>query len=161
MSTRRRVALGVALFFISVVALTLVTFGPARDRDISNLGVDVFDIGNTSRIAGTIAENGPILIPDPLDRGRPLWIQHQGQQVDTGWSVFSAVVGDECTVEYRIDSADFLDCNGVVYPADGDGLQQYPVTVDGSVVSVDVNFLEREPPGEDGTESTETDGGGG
>lgn len=141
--------LGALAFVAAVVLLVLVTFGPARDREVSNLGDDVFDLGNTTRIAAEIADRGPILFPDVGEGDRPIWVNHLSPAVDTGWVAFSAVAPappDDCVVGWDEPAGQFVACDGRTYPPDGTGLAQFVIEVDGSIVSIDLNFAARDEP---------------
>lgn len=153
MTTKTRVTLGAFTCIVAIVAVVVVALGPARDREVSNLGVDVFDL-NAPSVAAQIAENGPFFFPDPLNRDRPIWVQHEGAAIEAGWSVFAGVSRDDCLVDHDFDTDEFVDCDGQRFPSDGEGLFQYPVEVDGSVLSIDLNFADR-PETETETEETE------
>lgn len=148
-SVRTRLLLGSLAFIAATVLLVLVTFGPARDREVSNLGDDVFDLGNTTRIAAEIADRGPILFPDVGEGNRPIWVNHLSSAVDTGWVAFSAIAPAppaDCLVELADDSEQFVACDGRTFPLDGAGLESFVIEVDGSIVSIDLNFAERDEP---------------
>ena len=148
-SARTRLLLGTLAFVAATVLLVLVTFGPARDREVSNLGDDVFDLGNTTRIAAEIADRGPILFPDVGEGNRPIWVNHLSPAVDTGWVAFSALAPappQDCVVELDDAAEQFVACDGRTFPLDGEGLEQFVVEVDGSIVSIDLNFAERDEP---------------
>ncbi|MEM9037117.1 MAG: hypothetical protein AAGA99_24365 [Actinomycetota bacterium] len=148
-STRTRVILGVVAFVGASVLLTLVTLGPARDREVSNLGDDVFDLGNTRRIAAEIDDRGPILFPDPVGGERPIWVNHLSSDISEGWVAFSAIAPappETCEVTWDEAALEFVDCQDRRYPEDGAGLEQFVVDVDGSVVAIDLNFAERDEP---------------
>lgn len=148
-STRTRLLLGALAFLAATALLVLVTFGPARDREVSNLGDDVFEF-NANAMAQRIAEDGrPRIFADPATGDRPLVITHSGTNPETGWAAFSGLAPappDECIIEWIPDDGEFVACDGRTFPADGEGLDQFAVEVDGSIVVVDLNFAERDEP---------------
>lgn len=149
LSTRARVGLGVASLAIAAALTAVATIAISNNRDSFNQDDDVFDLGNTGRIAGAIDGGGPILLADPLGRGRPIWVNHLGNDVAEGWVAFSALApegGEVCQVTWDAEAEEFADCQDRRYPEDGTGLDQFVVDVDGSVVSIDLNFAERDEP---------------
>ena len=63
-----------------------------------------------------------------------LFVQHLGPDPIHGWLAFAADRQDGtkvCSLQWRPAQHDFVDpCDGRTFPADGQGLDQYPVTVD-------------------------------
>lgn len=101
-------------------------------------------------LADEIAERGPILYSDVASGDRDVFLQHVGDDVDEGWLVFAARpvdAGRDCTLVWDPDAEVFEDpCSDRTFPADGDGLVQYPVEIDeDGVLVVDLNFDERPP----------------
>jgi hypothetical protein len=127
-------ALGLALA-VSVLA--------SRGKIEVRLGDQEFKAGQTANIAAEIEQHGPVFYRDPVSGGRPIFIQHLGTEVDAGWFAFSAFAPgpDDCLVEWDAGDEVFrsqCDANDTV-PADGDGLRQYPVTVEQGRLYVDLN----------------------
>ncbi len=145
-STARRIAIGAVLTLVVMVVLVVLTFGPARDRDLSNLGADVFEFRAVD-LASRIAEDGrPRLFADLVGSDRPIWVNHLGTDPEAGWYAVGAIAPgppEDCVVDWVPEAAEFEDCEGRRYPDTGDGLTPYPVVVDGSVASIDLNFDER------------------
>ena len=134
----RPVVLGIVVTLALALGLAVVALTVGRDRDTSNLGEDVFQVR-----ASTVRRQTPLLVNDPLGGDRAIWITHTGDDEETGYHAFAAVDGD-CVIS--LDRATLLlrnECTGDVVPATGDGLAQYPVTVDGNDLEIDVNFAER------------------
>ena len=81
--------------------------------------------------ARTIAEGGPILFQDLLNRSRDIYVQHLGGD---DWRAFEAHAPGaprRCFLEWRAATREFVDaCDGRTFPADGTGLVQYPTRVD-------------------------------
>ena len=101
-----------AIASVSVVLILMVTFFVAQaasrgDVDIK-LGDDRFNAGGTKSIADRIAKDDglPALYPDLVNRDRPIFVQHTGDDPDEGWVAFGAFVPDDpgCLVEIDRDA---------------------------------------------------------
>ena len=112
--------------------------------------------------AAQIDEGGPILYADAAGGDRDIVLQHLGDDPDSGWLAFAARPGGvsrECSIQWQAgpsgDPSDgvflLLDgsgdetqaCDGREFPADGEGLAQYPVTVADNRLDVDLNAADR------------------
>ena len=147
----------VILAFATVVAFGAMYFLFARAGQLAgsgqidiNLGEEVFVAGQAESTADFIKDQGPWLLPDLIEgRDRDIYIQHIGDDPDTGWHAFAARPADasrDCNVQWQADDETFVDsCDGTVYDDVGTGLARYPVTVqaDGNV-TVDINAADRE-----------------
>jgi hypothetical protein len=86
------------------------------------LGDDTFSGLQADQMADDIADRGPLLIPDASPGGdRDIVLQHLGADDDEGW--------------IAIDGREF--------PADGAGLETFPVTVFDGKLDVDINAANR------------------
>ena len=99
-------------------------------------------------LAEEIPERGPILYSDVASGDRDVFLQHLGDDIDRGWLVFAARpvdAGRDCTLVWEPDEQRFADpCSDRTFPADGEGLLQYPVEIDeDGVLVVDLNYEER------------------
>ena len=96
-------------------------------------GEPVFNLGKATERADDIAERGPQFLPDPSGGDRDLWVNHVGDDEVGGWYAFGArplSAPRTCVAEWQAADGSFVDsCDGSVYPADGTGLPQFPVTV--------------------------------
>ena len=94
-------------------------------------GTDLFVVGEATPLAATVAEKGPLILPDPLERGRDIYVQHLG---GGDWRAFEVRAPDsppECAAQWRPERRVFVDrCTGREYPADGTGLTSYPAKVE-------------------------------
>ncbi len=117
--------LGGILVFVIVANLV----GSRADQPDSPAAT--FDVGPAESRARTIAEGGPILFQDLLNRSRDIYVQHLGGD---DWRAFEAHAPGaprRCFLEWQAASRQFVDaCDGKVYPADGTGLVAYPARVD-------------------------------
>lgn len=126
---------------ICVVGAVLAIVAGNDDGSIEvNLGDDTFAEIDAQLGAELIAEQGPLIFPDPSGGNRPLLLQHLGSDPEREWYAMVAVApGTEaCIVEWRPDDDQFKDCEGTVYPADGTGLIRYLTTVEDGQVTVDL-----------------------
>ncbi len=145
------VGLGAALGVVAILFLVIQAdrlFG-STDLDFE-IGDGIYRPGPADELANGIAEAGPLLLPDVASGDRDLYLTHVGDEADDGWHVFAArpaTAPRDCFVEWQPDDATFVDtCDGMVYPADGAGLPQYPVMVDDDgLVAIDLNVTPVEP----------------
>lgn len=131
-------ALGVGLLFVVV---TLAGSGDVQFK----LGDEVFEVGDAETFAQRIADDRAPLPFSSLSRNRPIYLQHIGDDPETGWFAVDArspSAPAECVLEWDVDAQVFVDgCDAAAtFPPDGEGLLRYTVTVDADgVVVVDLN----------------------
>lgn len=126
-------ALGAVLAAVLVGVLVVQTApsDPAQVR----LGDDEFNAGYTEVLADAIDEGDgqPLIFSDVSGGDRDIYVQHVGEEDATGWSAFETRLpgSDDCFAEWDADDAVFVSTcdDGVTFPADGEGLTSYPVTV--------------------------------
>ena len=115
---------GVVVF---VVVLNVMGSGGGRNR----AGPDLFVLGQATPLAATVAESGPLLLPDPLGRGRDVYVNHLG---GGDWRTFEVTppgAPARCVVRWAPERRLFVDeCSGREFPPDGTGLVSYPTDVD-------------------------------
>lgn len=146
-------AAGVIVAMGAAVGLALLANRGSVDV---RLGDETFTGQKAERIADEIADRGPILYSDVAGGDRELVLQHLGDDAEEGWLAFAARppgVPRQCFVQWQPDDEVFrlLDrdgdvngrCDGSTYPADGEGLPQYPVTVRDGRLDVDINAADR------------------
>ena len=137
---------GVAIVLIAVVTVFVALAANRGDVDV-NLGDERFNAGQTDRQANVIEDGGglPILYQDLVGNDRHLFVQHLGDEQDEGWVAFGAFDPDDPTCTVLIDREEKVlvnECNeSVTYPLDGEGLRQYPVSIEDGDIYVDVNEL--------------------
>lgn len=137
---------GLLLFFAVV---NVVGSGKVRSE-----GTERFVLGKADALAGTVARQGPLLLPDPLGRGRDVWVQHLGA---SDWRTFDAHPPGSparCVVRWEAGRRLFVDsCSGREHPADGSGLVSFPTEIDedGQVV---IDLRSPQPPGGPAPEAT-------
>lgn len=135
----------VLVAFVGVAAALGIAYGVAAlasNSDVEvNLGDERFDAGSTESLSSAIREDGePILFPDPANFSRAIYIDHSGDDPDTGWTAFSAFLPDrpDCTVLFDRGADAFStteDCEEqATFPRSGAGLRQFPTdVVDGNL----------------------------
>jgi hypothetical protein len=146
------VGLGAMLGLVAVVFLVIQMdrlLDGAGDVSVEP-GDSTFRVGDAERLAGDIEREGPLLLPDPAGGDRDVWLVHIGTADTEGWRVFAArppTSPRDCYVEWAAGDRTFVDnCDGTVYPPSGEGLPQYPVTIDASGdLSVDLGTPTRSP----------------
>ncbi len=129
-------ALGGIGAFVAIAFLVtrLGSLGNGGTEVPIQLGEPVFQPGDAGDLAAVIADDGPLLFSDASGGDRDIVINHLGASPEEGWVAFAArdlTAPRDCFVEWQADRAVFVDsCDGVEYPADGDGLEQYGTSVD-------------------------------
>ena len=120
--------MGTVLFLVTQMDNLL---GGVGDIDL-DLGDGVYRAGPAHDLAPAIDE-GPLLLPDLAGGDSDIYLQHLGDDVETGWIAIAArpqTAARTCHVEWHADDRTFVDsCDGTVYPEDGAGLPHYPVSV--------------------------------
>jgi hypothetical protein len=136
----------VAIVLIAIVAIFVALAASRGDVEI-NLGDDRFEVGEAESILRLIEEGDglPALFPDLVNRDRPIYVQHTGDDPDEGWVAFGAFDPDDPSCLVEIDRTAKTLVNAcrpdVTYPLDGEGLRFYPTSVEDGDVVVDINEL--------------------
>lgn len=142
----RRLTLGVitVVVVVALVWLTAATIG--SDRATTNLGDARFEDVRADRVIEDVAAGGPVFYPDLTDGRRDIWVTHEGDDALTGFLVLSARAPSGCLVQWEPESSEFYDiCDeSIRFPADGAGLERYPVEVEDGKLIVDLNFATRD-----------------
>ncbi len=133
---RQALTVGVAVLLGLLALVFLVT----RFDDLGGgqteveLGGQELPLGPGSDLAPEVAETGPLLFPGPEGAGRDIWLQHLGPGDTEGWVAFSVRAPGaslDCVTTWQAADDTFVDtCDDTVFPANGEGLTQYPVSVD-------------------------------
>jgi hypothetical protein len=138
------------------VAAALAVLANRGTVDV-RLGSETFAKQDAEDAAERVAEDGPILYADTAGGDRDIVLQHLGDDVEEGWIALAARppgVSRECTIQWDpeaqvfrlLDSSEEVsrECDGREFPADGEGLPTYPVTVDSDgKLDVDLNAADR------------------
>ena len=136
----------VAIVLIGAVTAFVAIAASRGDVEV-NLGDDRFNAGQTERLAQEIEDGGglPFLYQDLVGNDRHLFVQHVGDEPDEGWIAFGAFDPDDPSCAVLIDREEEVLVNScdesVTYPLDGEGLRDYPVSVEDGRIFVDVNEL--------------------
>lgn len=113
------------------LVLQLASSGQADVR----VGDDEFNAGYTEGLARQIADGDgqPLVFNDASGGSRDIYVQHLGDSQNQGWSAFEVRVPgtDDCLAVWDADTGGFRSScdDAVTFPADGEGLTQYPVEV--------------------------------
>jgi hypothetical protein len=131
------------LGLLTAVLLVVFVLRLARSPEAKvQLGTDTFVVPRAGSLQKPIAQTGPLLF-QALRGSIDLYVQHLGADPDHGWLAFEAHRPDgprRCLLQWRQASHDFVDpCDRMTYPAGGQGLQHYAVTVTGGKVIVDLH----------------------
>jgi hypothetical protein len=146
-------AVGVALVMgVAIGVAILASRGDVKVR----LGDETFAKQDASHLAEQIAERGPVLYADAASGDRDIVVQHLGSDDESGWIALAARpagVPRNCTIQWQAGSETFRlldehgevtdDCDGRSFPADGEGLPNYPVTVTDGKLDIDINAADR------------------
>jgi len=137
---------GIALGIILVLVLFVVAIPSLTEsgKVQVKLGSDTYDAGPASSRASNIAKDGPLLFSDVSSGKRDIYLQHIGDDNNSGWFAFDARRPGQprdCTLRWQSSSSDFHDpCDGTIVTGDGSSLPSYPVTItDEGKVIVDLN----------------------
>jgi hypothetical protein len=131
-------ALGLAFLVAQLASEGRVELRPGEDR---------FTVGRAGQLAQTIerGDGFPLLFQDLVNRGRHLYVHHEGDDPRSGWSAFGAFdpADPDCIVEIDREARVLVNaCDPeVTYPFDGEGLRPYPAVVEDGNLRVDINEL--------------------
>jgi hypothetical protein len=135
---------GVSVVLLLALAFLVANAASKGNVEI-NLGDDRFNAGQVDNIANSIVEGDglPFLYQDLVGGDRNIFVQHLGDDPDTGWSAFGAFVPErpDCRVDIDRERKLLVNaCDGsVTYPPSGTGLRPYPVSVEDGRLYVDIN----------------------
>ncbi len=106
----------------------------ANSRENRAVG-GVWNSGEARSKMDSIAEDGPILLPDPTGSQKtPIYISHVGQDYKSGWYAFEAVPEGrtaDCTLIWNNDDEHFTNkCGDETWDATGEGMRQFQAKVD-------------------------------
>lgn len=139
---------GIGALLVLVFLITrLDSLGNDGAEVTIQLGEPVFQVGNATDLAVVIADGEPLLLPDASGGDRDIIINHTAESPEEGWVAFAArnlTAPRDCFVQWQADRSVFVDsCDGIEYPADGDGLEQYGTSIDdeGNLV-VNLNIVD-------------------
>ncbi|HUR19036.1 MAG TPA: hypothetical protein VMZ51_08920 [Acidimicrobiales bacterium] len=138
---RTLVVTTVAGLVIAALLVVVAVRYAAKNPEKTNLGSSVLSL-DADRVAREVAERGPVLFKDPLNRDREIFVQHLGSDPDKGWvalRAYASRVSLDCLLRWNGSRRQFVDpCTKRAYPPDGEGLTTYPAPVAGGVVRIDL-----------------------
>lgn len=104
-----------SLFFLGLWGIaSLITDRAEPNSVVAN---KIFEVGKVDRLAESVAEDGPILLPDlqSADGLRSLVLDHTGDDPTAGWRVYLGFPADKevgCLVTQIPGTRQFTDCDG-------------------------------------------------
>ncbi|MFT5530591.1 MAG: hypothetical protein ACI91O_000604 [Candidatus Poriferisodalaceae bacterium] len=140
--TAQRVVFSAVVIVVAIGGLFALAWGPASDRDVSNLGPDEFRVN--ARTIRDAAPEGPVFFGDPIDEGRDIYVSHAGSTTTSGYVAYSARGTSGCLLQLDREIGDLVDtCDGTRYSSTGERLDAYPVRYLNDRLFIDLNFRER------------------
>lgn len=159
------------LFIATILGFVAMFFLFTRTSDLAqsgqvqlSIGDEIFAPGNIDRLSEDIArEQTPLLLSDVSGGDRDIFLQHIGDEPATGWFAFAVRPLDaprDCFVNWERDEQFFsYNCDDRTFPANGEGLFQYPVVIsETGEITIDLNAAEREAEAEAEVESEDPEG---
>lgn len=155
----------VALVLAIALAWGILKVAGGSSSSRLRLGSDVFEAGNSTRMANQIERDGPLLFSDVSGRGqnRPIFVNHFGDDPETRWVAFDAVAPEappNCFLSWNSTKDLFEErsvagggdyrkgelCRDVTFPSNGEGLIQYRWSVDkNGLLSIDFRRDDKKP----------------
>ncbi len=111
------VALGLAFFAVMFLALwgvAAVISGNSEDTT-DHLAPAYQEMGRVEPIAQTIADGGPLILPDLVGDDRHVVLDHVGDDPARGWALYLAHPADRdatCEITLQRGTRQFTDCEG-------------------------------------------------
>ena len=137
---------GVAVVAAIVIGVVAIQLGTRSNTFV--LGSTDFGELSVDGIAESIDEGGPLLLPDVASGSRDIWLQHVGDDLGTGWSAFDVRRPGEsrdCFAEWEPSEQAFVhNCDGTIFPENGEGLPQIGVFIDVRELIIDLNDIHEE-----------------
>ncbi len=161
------------LFVATILGFVAMYFLFTRTSDLAqsgevqlSIGDQVFAPGNIDRLSEDIdRQQTPLFFGDVAGGDRDIFLQHTGDEPATGWFAFAVRPGDaprDCFITWDANEQLFnYNCDDRTFPADGEGLFQYPVNInDSGEITIDLNAADRDAAVDtDSTDETEDDEG--
>lgn len=138
---RRATIIGIAgvIVGVAMIAVVLLANNLGGDHTTTHSSRTKFDVGPAQASADAVKrDDTPLLFQDPATFSRPIYVQHIGDDANSGWTAFDAAIGS-CVLTWHRESNNFTDCNGRQYSATGDGVHQYPWDIDNGELFVDLS----------------------
>lgn len=111
------VAAGIAVLALIGLGLWGVAalISGSGEQTSSHFASDYQDLGRTETFARSIAENGPIVLPDLVGDDLHIVLDHTGADPQHGWAVYAAYPADRdpsCAITQVKRTRQFTDCDG-------------------------------------------------
>ena len=132
----------VSVLFVGLLVVAVVRAATGQKTSVTrSASGGLWNTGSADTKAKAIAEDGPILIPDPAGEQKlPIFISHVGKDEDTGWYAFEARppgAPEDCFLAWNAEAKRFeAPCVDDTYGIEGEGLRSFgaDVTKDGDLV---------------------------
>src|SRR6185503_1704698 len=99
-----------------MIVLVLFAGNLGDDKSHTTSSKTRFTVGSAESLATTISrDQTPLFFNDTATGSRPIVVQHLDSDPNVGWIAFDAATGN-CTLTWRRESQDFVDCNGKRVP---------------------------------------------
>ena len=130
---RSAVVIGVLALLTAVLIVVLILRLSRTGQAKVQLGSTTFVMGPAVRLAPS-ADQAPLLFQALVGKDLDIYVQHLGSDPIHGWLAFEAHRPGgpaSCALRWQGQTRTFVDpCDHMIYPADGQGLDQYRVTID-------------------------------
>lgn len=140
--TFRALALGLGAVAASVGFFALVLWATDRGSVEVSLGTSVLEAGDAINLAKQIDEEGPIIYGDLLGGEHNIFLQHLGDDPESGWYAFEATrttSARRCSLRWDKHSRLFRDsCDETIeIEATGEGQRRYLLRIEEGTVIID------------------------
>lgn len=116
---RAVVPVGAGLAFFAVLFLFLwgiaALVSDDGEKTTELLAPSFQEMGRLDTIAATIAEGGPLILPDLVGDDRNIVLDHTGEDETRGWAIYLAHPADRdaaCEITQIKQTRQFVDCEG-------------------------------------------------
>lgn len=103
-----------ALMFAALWGVAAVISGNSEDTT-EHLAPSYQEMGRLEPIVASIAEGGPLILPDLVGDDRHIVLDHTGADPEWGWAIYLAHPADRdatCEIALVRGSRSFIDCEG-------------------------------------------------
>jgi hypothetical protein len=127
------VGLAVVVLALGVIAVVLVANSARTGSDGGS-----FDSADAEELMRLQERDGvPACFPDPVGGREPVCVWHEGDDPETGWVAYGAIV-DGAPLEIDVEDEVLRAPDGTEFPFTGEGLPEYDVSVVDGRLSVDL-----------------------
>ena len=133
---RRAALVGLAAIVLAVGLIIVVL---AANDTSGGSGGGSFDSAGAEELIRLQERDGvPALFPDPVGGRQPIFVWHEGDDPETGWVAYDALVDGE-PLQLDVEDNVLRAADGTEYPFTGEGLLQYDVEVRDGRLAIDLD----------------------